>query len=549
MHWAIIWMRSPCASDREDNGVTAARFRNGLTGVLLGGAGLVLLVANLYYGELNQDEGWYLLAARAVAAGEQPYADFAFTQGPVFPAVYALIQPLVAAWGLSAARLFTALLGAVAVVLAGVLAARLSPREWAGTAAFMTIALLWVNVYHSYFSLVVKTYSLTALLLVGGALCIASVQPGRRGAPLVAGLLLALAAGVRLSVGVWLPVVGLYWLLQRRKWPGAWLYFGIGGGAGLLLAFGPALIRAPDAMWFWLIEYHAARASGSWAGALVLKAGFISRFVQAYYLPLGLGVLTCIGAATSGSFRSLFRSPAGLLWTATLALTFLHVAAPFPYEDYQVLLMPVWVALTVAGLTGWLSGVVPAVRQEVWRPAMAGMVLVLAIGAAFSSPLNQRWLLLERDRIWWPLKEQSDLGALQEAGRWLRAQAGPDARLFTQDAYLAIEAGLAVPAGLEMGPFSYYPEWSLAQAGARHVLNRERLLALLDAGTAEWAAVSGYGLAIASPGITPLPPEEAALLRERLEQRYERVRVFPHFGQAYTELEIFRRRRAARAEE
>ncbi|NLB56843.1 MAG: hypothetical protein GX811_13975, partial [Lentisphaerae bacterium] len=53
---------------------------------------VVLLALNIYLGDLNQDEGWYLYAADKVVAGEMPYKDFAYTQGPVMPYVYALAQ-------------------------------------------------------------------------------------------------------------------------------------------------------------------------------------------------------------------------------------------------------------------------------------------------------------------------------------------------------------------------------------------------------------------------------------------------------------------------
>ena len=44
-------------------------------------AAVILSAANLYLGDLNQDEGWYLYAAQLVASGQWPHIDFAFTQG------------------------------------------------------------------------------------------------------------------------------------------------------------------------------------------------------------------------------------------------------------------------------------------------------------------------------------------------------------------------------------------------------------------------------------------------------------------------------------
>ena len=61
-------------------------------------AALVLGAANLILGELNQDEGWYLYAARLVSEGQILYRDFAFTQAPLLPLAYSLVQPLME-WG------------------------------------------------------------------------------------------------------------------------------------------------------------------------------------------------------------------------------------------------------------------------------------------------------------------------------------------------------------------------------------------------------------------------------------------------------------------
>ena len=71
-------------------------------------AAVILSAANLYLGDLNQDEGWYLYAAQLIASGQWPYVDFAFTQGPVMPLVYALFKPIITAGGLAGGRMITA---------------------------------------------------------------------------------------------------------------------------------------------------------------------------------------------------------------------------------------------------------------------------------------------------------------------------------------------------------------------------------------------------------------------------------------------------------
>ena len=144
----------------------------------------VLAAANLYLGDLNQDEGWYLYAARLLRQGKLPYVDFASTQGPVMPLVYALAQPLVDRWGVAGGRFFTALLGFTCSLCAAWLTSRLVPPEKRNSAALIAFAFTGMNVYQSYFCTIVKTYSLSGLLLILGLLVL-SFARGKRSSLLV----------------------------------------------------------------------------------------------------------------------------------------------------------------------------------------------------------------------------------------------------------------------------------------------------------------------------------------------------------------------------
>ena len=195
---------------------------------------LGLFGASLWLGPLNQDEGWYLYGGRLVAEGKLPFVDFATTQGPVMSVAYAAAWPLARTWGVMGGRLFTAGLGLVTAALAGVLAWRCflltpspqpSPPRGEGEerpplplgervgvrgkyAALLAVALIGLNLYQAYFFSIVKTYSLSALLLTAGFLALTFIE-GRRGAAAAAaaGILFVLAGGVRLSAGVAVPVV------------------------------------------------------------------------------------------------------------------------------------------------------------------------------------------------------------------------------------------------------------------------------------------------------------------------------------------------------
>jgi len=502
----------------------------------------VLYAANLWFGELNQDEGWYLYAARMVTHGKLPYIDFASTQGPVMPFVYVLAQPLVGMLGVAGGRLFTAILGLACAVLAALLAARLVPPEKKQVAAFLAFTLVGVNVYQSYFTTIVKTYSLCGLFLTAGFLVLSHAD-GKYGwiKAYTAGIVLCLAAGTRISSAFVLPVVVVVLFMavvQVRKWqavvdssgagaivgdaaaakmdPFIWLWFALGALAAAVLIFLPFAIKAPAGTWFALVEYHAGRQPGSFAALLAYKAGFLSRFVQAYFVPIALLVAACVFALVSGRVKvsvrawltvvgetPLSRAVVIALWLSVAAVTAVHLCAPFPYEDYQVMVFPLFaVALSVmlAGIQG--GGPVPAGSAGSPRAGlfMPVMVLLVSVACAFSSPVNQGWFIGQRKAIWWPLRKETPIQKLHRTAEIIRSITKPGDLLLTQDLYLAVECGLNVPYGMELGPFCYFPDWSRDKALVCNVLNRDLMVRTLLLSDAPVAAFSGYGLTIRAGG-------------------------------------------------
>jgi hypothetical protein len=518
---------------------------------IAGVAALLLLGLNLWCGDLNQDEGWYLYAARQVAAGRLPYADFAFTQGPLMPFAYVPALPWVDAWGVAGGRLYTAVLGLAAALCAAWLARRLAARDTSVPAALLAFILTAVNVYQWRYWTMVKTYGLCGLLLVSGFLLLAA-RRGRRGGPAAvgAGVLLAAAAAVRSSAGVVLPLVlaWLWWadggaagLTERRR---VALRFAAGAAAALAVCFLPFLVLAPEGLWFGLVEYHAARAPGGWGAALAYKAGFVSRLVGAYFPAAAVALAACLlrwGAAPRIRAADLVRGARtlpGLLWMGVAALTLVHVAAPFPYEDYQVIVYP----LFAAALAGQVSGF--RFQVAVYRPVLLvpGFCLALSLLAAFSSPINQEWFVAGRDRVWWPLKQRTALRTLRAAAGWVRRSTGPADLLLTQDTYLAVEAGRGVPDGLEMGPFSYCPGMTAERAARLHVLNAESMQALIRTTPAPVAALSEWAFAIGAPAVEPLPPAEQEALWRAVRDRYTLAAWVDGFGQGHTTLRLYRRK-------
>ena len=308
------------------------------------------------------------------------------------------------------------------------------------------------------------------------------------------------------------------------------------------------------------MEYHAGRSPGGLVSILAYKAGFISRLVQAYFVPVALlvaGVLYLMLNRRQKNLRSLFNvvgeapfSSAVVMavWISVAVVSLVHFSAPFPYEDYQAMIYPLFavaLAVMLSDLTPdsvnearQVSGLASA-RPGLWLPLL---VLLLCIAASFSSPVNQAWFAGQRDRIWWPLRKETPLHKLQRIGQIIKSMTRPGDLLLTQDIYLAVETGLRIPRGLEMGQFSYFPFWTREKAVACHVLNREMMLELLRTVEAPVAAFSGYGLTIGSPAVVELPKVERDALWNAVGKRFQSFEEVPCFGQADTALIIMRRR-------
>jgi len=503
--------------------------RRYLAVIEVGAAALIVLLAslNLVYGNLNQDEGWYLYAAKMVKEGATPYADFAFTQGPVLPYVYSLLYPLIDSLGIAGGRLITCWFGILAGLLAAATAARMTERN-KGVAFAAVLLLVGGNVYQSYFTTIVKTYGLCSFLLMGGFF---ALTLRRWYGAVLAGVLMALAAGTRLSAGIVLPITGI-WLIFQRERRLAWLWFGVGGGLTLLAVFAPFFASAFEQTSFGLLDYHAGRNPGGIKALLVLKMGFVSRFVQAYF------VLAVLLLATICWHPRQYERNSGmhLMWICGFGISLVHFTAAFPYDDYQAIAYPV---LAVALVTCLIPKM-----DETWLSPVLSFLFLATVAAAFSSPINQDWFVRGRDRIWWKFKEKSDLALLRDAADVIRSNSPEGSILLTQDTYLAVESDRAVPAGMEMGPFCYYPDMSREQAEKLHLLNRDMMLERLADTVAPLAAFSGYGLSIESPAIKEAGEADRALFRERLEQGYEQIETFNYFGQAHTNLKIYRRKDA-----
>ncbi len=498
---------------------------------LAGFAFAVLASAAVWLGGLNQDEGWYLYAARLVSEGLTPYVDFAFTQGPVMPTVYGALAPVWKVGGLLAARVLTCGIGFLGLLFAVAFVRALVPdgrKNLAGVTVFLVLAC---NLYHVYYTAIPKTYALAGLFVLTGyfllALALTSARAWLRPVLLFAsGLALAFAAGTRISLGALVAVVGVGLLFACRRYRLAFLWFGLGGAFGLAVAYGPYLLNAAAFDGLCAAQkYHAAR--GGFDPVFVI--GSLSRLIRWYapvFVLFGLGVAGAI-AARRGDASAGTDAPARFVWRLSvvgfLAVFAIQMAAPFPYEDYQV---PVMGLLTV-------SAVALVVRAPLFEARAASYAVpLLALGltwaGSFGSPLLEKWTTNGQDRFWTRVKAKSELAQLRDVAAAIEAVDPGGKMLLTQDLYLAIETGRWVPKGLEMGPFS--------------ILSDDEWKTLLSSAPAPVAALSGYTFAIEPPVCAERALDQQLDYWNLLKKRYELVLKEEAFGQQATTLLILKRK-------
>ncbi len=120
------------------------------------GISLYALLSLVYIilGEANSDEGWYLYASKLVFSGALPYQDFAYTQMPLLPYIYGVVQ--VVRPSLILGR-FTSFVFSLGTLLMCIVIAKRCAGKWAGGVTALFLAAFTFGIY---FNAIVKTYSL-----------------------------------------------------------------------------------------------------------------------------------------------------------------------------------------------------------------------------------------------------------------------------------------------------------------------------------------------------------------------------------------------------
>jgi len=213
---------------------------------------------------IDGDEGYYASAARLVAEGKAPYADFFYPQMPLLPYVYAPFYNLVGS-SLAAMRLLSVALSALALLFWGLfLRARFGDRPMFVIGGLLLVAL---NPYLLSWNVTIKTYALTNL---GVFATLWAVDRGFHSQRLLWFLVAGLTAGLTVEARLlYLPWAGsliaaLVWIRWRHPQAGLSHASVAASGVGFLLGIVPAFrmyLDDPARFRFNNLDYHSLRFS------------------------------------------------------------------------------------------------------------------------------------------------------------------------------------------------------------------------------------------------------------------------------------------------
>jgi hypothetical protein len=478
------------------------------------GAYTILGLIRMGWGLVTADEGWYLLTARQLLAGQIPYRDFLFTQMPLVPLAWALPSAVLGP-SILVARVCSFLLGGFGIVLVVDAARRLGGRLAAVLAGLLLVPNLSIVLDLTR----PRTQPLT-FFLVSALLWTLSFERWRK-RHVVAGIGLAtLGVLTRLSM---LPLVPL---VVYRLWRGApTQHRSIAVAAGVVAAAMAVLghlLWADGNLLFGVYTFHS-----EFYGWPKLAYGVNGAFVKeclANQFPI---LLAWVWSAFL--LRKTIRESGGtdaqaltFAGEACLATTLIHLSRPIAYAAYQTPTAPLAVFFAAVVLARWA-------RANAIETTVRNGAIVLAL------------LAMPTQEFMVTSGAGGTMQRTAEAAKLVHEAAGhAHASLLTPEADLVLASNSSVPNGYEMGWFGYFPSMDDARAARLHVVNRNRLREDLRTERADVIAITDDMLRWWSATFG------GDVLRTLLTEHYASVGQVVDFGQYRRKLFVWRARRLLR---
>lgn len=380
------------------------------------------------------DESIHLVAGQLIAAGKRPYIDFFYQHAPLFAYLVAF---LVAVFGESwrVVHVATALLTGGTLLMAGAYvyarATDVLPRLVTATLA---VLLLAENAYVVSFGTVALPYALCLFLTTTAFVFITtSVSQPSSTRAFVAGACAGAAAACYLLTAP-VIIVLIVWLFLHNQAGSRGLKF-LSFLFGVALPFVPLLFlaaRAPNRVWFDLVQYHLFHRSGR-----DLNVWFNLREIAGWFVSIQGIILTGFALVSFFLIRRLasqtrLRHELNLsLWIATALSIFISVSRPVS-SFYFVLITPFLAIPAAVGIA--------AIHLRV-RPSLK-FVFVLAVVLAYGAGLSAK------QYIWLRQTSYADHRTVKEIARVVDEVTPPAGMIYAFEA-VYFEAHRLPPPGLE----------------------------------------------------------------------------------------------------
>ncbi|MGP8161876.1 MAG: glycosyltransferase family 87 protein [Candidatus Dormibacteria bacterium] len=358
-----------------------------------------------------EDFSAYLGAARSMAAGGSPYAQFdpgtVVMSGFIYPPFAALVVRPLALLSDRAAMDCWLFLGLACAVTGSVVVARTSlPRSWPAVALGVLAALAFGPATYNYWHGQINPLIFLLLAVAYWAYV--------RDRQVTAGVLLGLAAGIKIA-----PLIFLVLLIRRRWWRAtaamvaagavsvglAAVTLGTGPSITFLTQVFPALNRATG----WIYNQSLGGAISRLADQSVLHVQPTSVPVQVLSVAAALIVVGLAGWAT----RAGTRAPEERGAEYGLGITAMLLAGGIAwYPHFMHLLIPLFAVLGLVAARGWRE------ERPVSRAALAALLVFGLVAPAAISGLTMDGIVaVSRTAAWWPFLQLCSLPCLSAA--WL----------------------------------------------------------------------------------------------------------------------------------
>jgi hypothetical protein len=415
---------------------------------------LVAIITTIFT-PINQDEGWYLYASKIVYEGKIPYRDFAYTQTPLLPYVYGILE-LISLGGVTSGRLLSIFLGLITILVASWISNKLAKK----TGITVTITLIACNFFFIQNIIIIKTYALSATLLTCAVAMI--IMYDRVPRPLYkdsAILLMLLACMTRLSLVPAFIILLIFFIYRDRS-----VTTIIAGIASILLIAMPFLLWADEASFNLIFIHMGGYASSTGSPVQILWHMFYRKMQFLSYLSRDFGplyLILCVSLSIIFTKRHQIRTIngtfllIGAMWISSFLADVLPSASQSGYQS-------IWYPVLAIG-AAWSVQHASTLTDYGTRQAL---LVLLAVGLLLTSMHATPSLLAVAGG-------QPALIRLRNVSEHLKQTNTPGHPILTLDTVVAVDAAQPIVHGTEMSLFSFYGDLPTEKAIELHVVNME----------------------------------------------------------------------------